>query len=264
MKEVRIPKRNGSYRVVVVPDKKTKRLLQRELPKLNAVAMTLDAHGVQHGFTPARSPVTNAQAHVGYQWTLSFDLADCFDHVTLDRLRAAVRMIPNVPSSACYKGVCRQGLPTSPAMANIALAPLDSQIIALLAGRGTYTRYADDLTISSNEKTVIDELHQEVPKLCEAHGFPTKTSKTKIQSAQAGRRIITGVAVDHAIHPRRKDKRRLRAAIHKKNTNQAQGLASWCKLEEPKAIQLAARRLSSDNSHDHMVALLIAQRHQGL
>ena len=53
----------------------------------------------------------------------------------------------------CYEGVLPQGAPTSPIISNLICQILDYKIIELCQEYHlTYTRYADDLTFSTNEK----------------------------------------------------------------------------------------------------------------
>lgn len=210
MRLIRISKGPGrAPRIVAAPSARRKSECRAELPRLMAAAITLDVHGVQHGFTPGRSPITCAQVHRGYQHTACWDLAGCFDHVGRSHVALDV-------SDACWhEGIARQGLPTSPALANIALAGLDADIVRLLAGRGVYTRYADDLTVSSDDRAVIDELLAAMPDLVRQHHHELAAHKTRVQSARAGRRIITGVSVAEDLHPTRESRRTLRAAQHR-------------------------------------------------
>ncbi len=277
MREIKIPKGGGRYRTVVVPSRRRKRACREWLPRLAAAALVLDVHGVAHGCVPGRSPVSNAAAHVGYGYTLSLDLADCFDHVTEATLEAVGF---KAPAAALVDGVARQGLPTSPACCNIALAPLDAAIVARLAGRGAYTRYVDDLTISSDERAVIDELRAWLPDVVRAHGHEIAAHKTRLQSTP--QRVITGVSVGATPNLRapRSMRRRLRAARHQLGLfivaawrlpaahpwhalltaaalHQAgivRGLGQWCELRPPDPLAAAMRTANP------LLATLLAAR----
>lgn len=241
----RVPKGNGKFRTIYSPSREEKTFLQVILPNLNQRALTLDTHKIAHGFMPGRSIITNALAHVGdWKITLHFDFEDFFDSVKQD-------MTPDLPILDCYRntsptsarqrlsdslrnqrcfpdGAARQGLPTSPAIANIAAAPFDSAVIALrdsltpkrriLGQRGPafiYTRYADDLTFSTNSENVAATLLRDIPALAAAHGFTINPAKTSRQHAAAGHRIVTGIAVTPTgILPTRRARRKLRAATH--------------------------------------------------
>ncbi len=257
MKELRIPKKNGFYRTVVVPSKTHKERLRRLIPGLSAVAIGLDIARVQHGFVPARSPVTNALVHRGYQYSVCFDLKDCFDHVREPHFFKNLSLnSPHLSPSfyrgrssydGCFhRGVARQGLPTSPVIANIALAPMDAEIVSLIADKGVYTRYADDLTISTNDHQMVGALLETVPQIAVRFHHEVNPKKTKVQYAKHGRRIITGVAVDDEIHPTRAMKRRLRAALHQGNKKQAAGLSEWCKLKTPDQLRKQLKLLEGN------------------
>lgn len=61
-------------------------------------------------------------------------------------------------------------------------------------------------------------LRDSIPKIVSEFGFVINPTKTHLQCAKAGRRIITGVAVDKfGVYPTREVKRRLRAMKHQLN-----------------------------------------------
>ncbi len=244
---VKIPKRAGQFRTIYVPNVAERIVLNEHLQKIKLVAegVNIVGGGIQHGFQPARSPTTNALQHVNYQYTLTMDLKDFFDSVTPDMVPETIRFPECFPD-----GAARQGLPTSPALANIAACKMDAEICELLPqfnknpmrifslfdqadANVAYTRYADDLTFSTNTFDRIKFFMAVVPRIAERHGFEVKASKTKVQWAGAGRRMITGVAVDSKLHAPRSTKRRLRAAKHQRHTAEARGLSEWMMMRIP-------------------------------
>jgi hypothetical protein len=89
MKEIRISKGNGKYRVVYSPDKTERKKLKKLLPIIASAERTVAgkygvAHGA-HGFIRGRSPVTCARAHIGFKVTISMDLESWFDSVRQER-----------------------------------------------------------------------------------------------------------------------------------------------------------------------------------
>lgn len=280
MEKFSILKPNGKTRLIYAPNRDEKRQLRAMVPQLNLIAEKLDVHGVQHGFTEGRSPLTNAKVHIGFEYTVSFDLTDFFDTVTMVHVcracwdPALAAKLPHPISDLFVDGAARQGLPTSPALANISASPMDNEIYERFCVRkarfgivlAVYSRYADDLTFSTNSKATMDLLLQEIPKIVVAHGFKINESKTHIQCARAGRRIITGVAVDdkHCYVPR-DIRRRIRAGNHQTRHGlrrrairrllfnsgrwkvrlplrlrlqyQLRGLKEWAKLKMPKEVK---------------------------
>jgi hypothetical protein len=154
--------------------------------------------------------------------------------------KAALTDQADLTSDSTAQGYARQGLPTSPMIANMAAAPMDEALLALSARSGrfdnsfVYTRYADDLCFSFDDARIAVMLKNRVPEIVKAHGFILNESKTKMQCAAAGRRIICGIAVDDECHPTRHMKRRYRASVHRNNRPQMHGLAEWLRLRPPR------------------------------
>jgi hypothetical protein len=199
----------------------------------------IDASLPIHGFMPSRNPVTNAQAHVGFKWSLCMDLEDFFDHVTLQKLVDLGMSYSLAVLITDAAGVARQGYATSPAAANIAFQSVDRVILAALreiCPGAVYTRYADDLTISGNSLRALERLRRKVTELIHAAGFKISDRKTKMLSARAGNRVITGVSVgENRISVPRETRRRLRACEHRGNKPVADGLREWTLLKVPRA-----------------------------
>jgi len=134
-------------------------------------------------------------------------------------------------------GCARQGIPTSPMVANIAAADMDWRIETTCRGLGVmFTRYADDLTFSFNDPSLRKRLMELVFTEAQRKRFRVNRRKTHFMSATQGRRIITGVAVDDAIHPTRKLRRKMRAAAHQCNWASLDGMREWAKLKLPKGF----------------------------
>ena len=253
---IRIPKGNGKFRTIYVPRADVKGKLRAVIPTLEELALDKCPPDVVHGFWPARSCVTNAAMHVGYEFTVCFDFRDFFDHCTLAMIQDA--QVQGV-QQLFPDGAARQGLPTSPAVANICASRLDWALYDFCQATGiVYTRYADDLTFSCNEWQQIRILLHLVPELAKQHGFEINERKTRTQCAKAGRRVITGVAVDDkAVYPTRKTRRKLRAAVHKMTLKPDNphwkhcmfGLGEWAKCKTP-GLGKKARKAIEENPGD--------------
>lgn len=251
MRIVRIPKRKGDWRVVVVPDKDQAERLRGLLPRLAAaerrLAVRLGVEAVAHGFIAGRSPVTNAWRHVGYQVTIAMDLADWFDSVRREQIAAALARADEdrgLADAVCHEGRPAQGLPTSPTAANLAAVALDREIcdrLRALSCGSSYTRYADDLSISL-QTTDGDAVRRALASVREAvaqFGWRVQETKTAVQWARAGRRTVTGIAVGpDSIAVPRTMRRRLRAAMYQDaHSASCQGLREWCRLRLPIAAR---------------------------
>ena len=114
----------------------------------------------------------------------------------------------------CFCDRLPQGAPTSPALANLVLRGLDRDLSNLAAQTGCkYSRYADDLTFSSNE-WIEDEFLDVVKKFVERYGFELKQEKTRFLGKE-GRMEVTGVVINEKLQPRRTWRKRTRSRLHK-------------------------------------------------
>jgi len=232
MQITRIPKKNGKFRTIYAPNPEEKEGYRKLITELMPLAYQLCDPGVVHGFMPGKSPITNALSHINKEFTLCMDMQDFFDTVTWRNLQG---LLPDdMIEQVLYDGSARQGLPTSPIVSNICASPMDTQIKDEIPAEVTYTRYADDLCFSFNTKGLAKELIATAITAMEARRFKLNKKKTRLQWAGAGRRIITGVAVEgDSIYPTRRVKRKYRAACHQQHKGSMHGLREWMRQRPP-------------------------------
>jgi RNA-directed DNA polymerase len=232
-----IKKRDGSDRIIRAPKKKLKKI-QRQL--LALLVDRLPVHDAAHGFAKRRSVATNARPHVGKKIIVKADLADFFPSITYARVRGmlialgygypvaatlAVLMTeadrqPVVIDGVTYHApigprVTVQGAPTSPGLANAIVHRLDRRLSGLAKKRGfVYTRYADDLTFSSDDGGASPKrLLGAIRRLVEAEGFVLNAKKSRV--LRPGRRMkVTGVTVNQVMGLSRTERRKIRAMAH--------------------------------------------------
>jgi RNA-directed DNA polymerase len=234
-----IPKRGGGERAICAP-KKQLRWVQRQI--LDQILAKVPTHEAAHGFVPGRSTVTNAEKHRGAALLLKFDLTDFFPTIHYHRLVGlfaslgyylsdgrfgteddAKRVAPTLARLCCYAPDSRawegvvlpQGAPTSPALSNIVCRRLDARLDGLAkSNKGTYTRYADDLTFSFKDPSLdLGRFRWWVDQICHQEGFLVNQAKFRVIRASQ-RQVVTGIVVNDELHIPREARRRFRALLH--------------------------------------------------
>lgn len=244
-----IKKRNGSYRQLVTVDYRLKEF-QSNLRRYFEKYFTISKHA--HGFVSTstsqvgatdlekeflselnrpKGVVTNALAHTGKKVVISIDLKDFFPSITFPRVLGMLRKSPydlsNKQAAVIASLVCLpkdmdeerglpQGAPTSPIISNLICNKLDYQLGRFAKKYDlNYTRYADDLTLSTNNlkritpKKIIDEVTRHV----ERNGFQINHAKTKVMY-QNSRQMVTGILVNDGLNLHKKHVDALRATLH--------------------------------------------------
>ncbi|MDQ7823795.1 MAG: reverse transcriptase family protein [Candidatus Eremiobacteraeota bacterium] len=232
-----IPKSSGGARVIMAPKKRLKEL-QRRL--LQALVEKLPVSPCAHGFIRLRSTVTGARPHAGRQVVVNMDLKDFFPSVHFGRVRGylvalgygyvvatvlAVLMteaerqpvdvegtIYHVPVTPRY---CVQGAPTSPGICNAIVHKMDRRLSGYGKALGfTYTRYADDLTFSGDDLSQVKALLGGAARIVSEEGFTVHPGKTSVMR-KGRRQTVTGIVVNKVPGLSRKERRRIRARIHR-------------------------------------------------
>ena len=152
-----IPRGDDRTRTIDAPVpglKYLQRLLHESLAKL------FTPNRAAHGFMPGRSIVTNAHNHANSKFVLNLDLENFFPSISRRRIFGRLISAPysinrNVAHviaalSTNQYSQLPQGSPSSPVIANILASGLDTDLVKFCRPLGCwYTRYADDLTIST-------------------------------------------------------------------------------------------------------------------
>ena len=245
-----IPKRSGGVRQIAAPVDELK-LLQRRLADVlqNCVDEINKANKrsdddehpdrIAHGFKRKRSIVTNARRHRNKRFVFNLDLEDFFGTINFGRVRGFFLKDKNfalqpkvatiLAQIACYKKALPQGSPCSPVISNLIGHVLDIHLAGLAARTGsTYTRYADDLTFSTNKQEFpsmvakrkpgggdhVWVLGKELARLVTKSGFVINEKKTRMQYRDS-RQEVTGLVVNSKVNVRREYRHTVRAMVHR-------------------------------------------------
>ena len=127
----------------------------------------------------------------------------------------------------CFNNKLPQGAPTSPIVSNLICTKLDSEIQRFSKEHGLfYTRYADDITFSSNKKEIPKPLvlsyemgftkvilGNEIRILIEENGFRINQKKVRLANKSQGQEV-TGLIVNQTLNINRKYIRNIEATLH--------------------------------------------------
>ena len=108
----------------------------------------------------------------------------------------------------CPNQALPQGAPTSPALSNIVVYPLDGRLFGFACKNNLrYTRYADDLTFSG-EKIGQDTIEY-VYRVLRDFKFEPNSKMTRLLR-RSQRQIVTGLVVNEKLQAPREVRRKLR------------------------------------------------------
>jgi len=126
-------------------------------------------------------------------------------------------MFTRIIKICTYEGFTAQGFPTSPIIANIVLRGLDKALEEKLTPLGiTYTRYADDLCMSSktmNKDQLKAAAQNLIYKMLWAFKFQPNKKKTMWKN-NSSRLKVCGVVVNVKLAIQRRVVRKFRAKVH--------------------------------------------------
>lgn len=232
-----IPKNSGGFRTIKSPQPQLALLQRRLSDVLSACVRDQKKNNARfwassHGFHQGRTIVSNADVHKNCHFVFNIDLENFFDTINFGRVRGffirdhMFNLHPNVATIlaqiACHDNSLPQGSPCSPIISNLVGNILDVRLLALARdSRCTYTRYADDLTFSTNEKPFpIEialnvhgaewEIGKKLKETIDRAGFYINPVKTRMSIRQS-RQTVTGLVVNDKVNVNRDYYRTLRA-----------------------------------------------------
>lgn len=194
-KTIKIPKKTKGYRELSVPIS-TLKYIQKWI--LRNILDKVPSSQYVTGFEKEMSIMENAKRHLNKECVINIDLKDFFPSITNQMVYSIFynlgysKKMSNIFTTICtYKKVIPQGAPTSPKLSNLCCKQLDKRIGALCKKyEATYSRYADDITISG--KKYIENILKTVKLIVEDEEFKLNDNKTRILY-KGQRQEVTGL-----------------------------------------------------------------------
>jgi RNA-directed DNA polymerase len=232
-----IPKKGGGVRTIEAPNDRLKAIQANFADLLyncreEIEAANPDVKSPSHGFRRNHSIITNARKHRKQRFVLNLDIENFFPSINFGRVRGFFmkddkftlneRVATVIAQIACRtyeapdgskRSTLPQGSPCSPVIADLIGHLLDVRLVQLAKlHKCTYSRYADDLTISTNTKNFPEEIAYQqdaqnhlwvlgdaVLERISSAGFSVNHKKTRMQYRTA-RQTVTGLTVNEKVN----------------------------------------------------------------
>lgn len=173
-----------------------------------------------------RDFVNNASLHCGRRIVVCQDIENFFPSTPSSRIYEVWHSIFHFPNRIAQiltglttvEGFLPQGAKTSSYLANLVLWRSEPQLVESLRRQGfIYSRYVDDITLSTNRRLTGDQIAKvvkEVAGMCSSAGFRLKRSKQSI-TRSGNRMSTTGLMVNRRASLPKESRSHTRALVHK-------------------------------------------------
>ncbi|PIT11774.1 RNA-dependent DNA polymerase [Snodgrassella alvi] len=275
-KVYKILKRTHGYRVIAQPAKQLKEY-QRKFIKI--FSQYLVVHEYAMAYQKNKNIQQNAEIHKNNSYLLKMDFENFFNSITpalfwneWENINPDIfdeneknlfsRLLfwnPNRKRTQRENLILSIGAPSSPLISNFVMYRFDKLITQYCLDKNiNYTRYADDLTFSTNIKNILYQIPVEVSKnlnLLFGNKLRINNSKT-VFSSKAHNRHITGITItnNNKLSLGRERKRYIRALVHqykyaqleKADIQYLKGLLNFCKSIEVSFIHSLAQKYGNE------------------
>lgn len=233
-----IPKKSGGSRIIKAPSPKLKKL-QTHLAHLlygclAEIEEARDTDSVSYGFRKKGTISANAKNHKRRRYVLTLDIQDFFPSFNFGRVRGFFLKNKNfelqeevattIAQIACDGTALPQGSPCSPVISELIGQILDLRLLRFAKKHGIrYSRYADDLTFSTNRKEFPAalatqdrtspctwELSDNLIQKIQGCGFAINPNKTRMHT-RGSRQLVTGLVVNEKVNIKSEYYRKTRA-----------------------------------------------------
>lgn len=237
IKHQKIPKKAGGNRTIHIPPQPAK-LLQYWIIK--NILINISTHPAATAYIPGGSIVKNAKTHKNNLFFIRLDFSDFFGSIKAGDFFEAMKQDSDDPKSSLVgfsdhdcdlkKALfpptqsCGIGYPISPYICNIVMKDFDHSVTQWLESESQYlnnpryTRYADDMVISYNNKNATRYIITEIEKIIKNTDRPKlklNYDKTKLGNRRAGSAQVTGLRItpDGRVTLQRKQKDHIRLLV---------------------------------------------------
>lgn len=160
-----------------------------------------------HGSVKGKSQKTNASVHINKKYVLTLDIRNFFPSIKKDKILNCLidngmnhKTAEILTELFTYRGSLQIGPPSSPFLANLVFLPVDNLIIKFCNKNGlTYSRYVDDITISSNKK--IHPYYGTIKKYIHNFDFELANEKTLFMGRNTPQ-LVTKIVVNDKLRPK--------------------------------------------------------------
>ncbi|MBJ6598569.1 retron St85 family RNA-directed DNA polymerase [Enterobacter asburiae] len=249
-----IPKRKQGYRIIAQPSRELKNY-QRQLEEF----IIFPKHECAMAYRKGISIKNNALSHVNNSYLLKLDLENFFNSITPELFWNVWSRTWDLPSKEDqsfleklifwrFQGalILSVGAPSSPLISNFCMYYFDKDLEAICTEmKVVYTRYADDLTFSSNVKNILFEVPELIQVILNDHfkGLLRLNSSKTIFSSKAHNRHVTGITLnnDGKVSLGRDRKRYIKHKVHlytlgildTAELNHLKGMIAFARFIEP-------------------------------
>ncbi len=226
-----IEKRNGrGFRQIAQPTAEIK-LLQRWVAK--EYLSKLPVHPAAKAYVSGASIKQHAEPHAKNSYLLKLDFQDFFPSIKGRDFSMHMRRFSDTPREDVaalvkilfWRGKPKGGMrlsigaPSSPMLSNAMLYTFDCRLSDECKASGVvYTRYADDIALSTNNPRTLDQLHIFVQGLCSQLKYPRLVinKKKTVFTSKKHNRQLTGLVLSNEgkVSLGREKKRLIRSMAH--------------------------------------------------
>ena len=270
--------RSAPYRYKVFEidkkDGKSKRTIAQPARELKAIQYwvmekilgAFPIHSAAMAYRKGRSIATNAAKHAQGRFLLKLDFKDFFHSIVAEDFEAF--LVGRAGVDLSHEDIVRLkkilfwnrrregklimsiGAPSSPMLSNILMYDFDKKVQAFCTKRKVkYSRYADDLTFSTDRPNVLREVEIQITEICRRMEHPRLrlNSQKTVHASRGGARRVTGLVLTNGgdVSLGHDRKRLIRAQVHRflngrlnpDEAVQLRGMLAFVNSAEPTFIQ---------------------------